>query len=139
MYYYDLDNNEQALSDFTKVIELDQEHARAYNIMGKIYGKRFKYDLALFNYNKAVELEPKNYRYIFDRGLFYQNNNNEAMALRDYNKIINNKIEDLLSVTYYNKAIIFSNQNKINQAKWNFKKSCEYGDNEACKELENYK
>ncbi len=139
LYFYDLDNNEQALSDFSKAIELNPEDARAYNKIGEIYRKRFNYDLALFNYNKAIELEPKNYGYIFDRGLFYQDNNDETKALRDYNKIINNKIEDLLSITHYNKSIIFEGQNKINQAKWNLKKACEYGLNNACKELENYK
>ena len=65
----------------------------------------------------------------------------KQMELSEKSEIIDkatNKIEDLLSITHYNKSIIFEGQNKINQAKWNLKKACEYGLNDACQELKKY-
>jgi tetratricopeptide (TPR) repeat protein len=49
-----------AVSDFSRVIELDPENAVAWNNRGAAYIHLHQYDKAVADYTKAIKLKPKN-------------------------------------------------------------------------------
>jgi tetratricopeptide (TPR) repeat protein len=56
--YYTLDNFDQALHDFNKVIELDPDDGTAYHNRGLIYYNQGNYTLAMKDFDQAVRLDP---------------------------------------------------------------------------------
>jgi tetratricopeptide (TPR) repeat protein len=59
--YYNLTNYEQALSDYTRAIELDPNYATAYYNMACSYALQGQIDAALPPLTRALELNPSHY------------------------------------------------------------------------------
>ena len=49
---------DQAISDFTRALELNPGNARAYDRRGFAYGKKGQYDQAISDFTKALEINP---------------------------------------------------------------------------------
>ena len=62
-----IEKYEEAISDFSRVIELEPDKHSAYNSRGNIYCELKKYELAIKDYSKAIELAP-----ISDKGYIYE-------------------------------------------------------------------
>ena len=58
----------QAISDYTKVIELKPDHTEAYTWRGIDLGELTYYQQAIDDFDKAIELEPENGKLYFFRG-----------------------------------------------------------------------
>lgn len=56
--YIDKNNYDQAIKDYTKVIELNPQNADAYNNRGASYINKNNYDQAIKDYQKAIEIDP---------------------------------------------------------------------------------
>ncbi len=56
---YDKGQYDQAISEFTKAIEIDPKDAEAYKDRGDTYELKGQYDRAISDYNKAIEIDPK--------------------------------------------------------------------------------
>ena len=65
------DQDDQALSDFTKAVEIDPQCAQAYNNRGWAYVKRGQYDRALSDFNKSTEIDPRFVEAYFCRAIVY--------------------------------------------------------------------
>jgi tetratricopeptide (TPR) repeat protein len=50
---------DQAISDYSKAIELNPKDADAYKNRGAAYLDKGQYNQAISDYNKAIELNPK--------------------------------------------------------------------------------
>jgi len=48
---------DQAISDFSKAIELSPAYQKAYNNRGTIFGRMGQYDRAIADFNKALEID----------------------------------------------------------------------------------
>ena len=57
-----------ALRDYNKAIELNPDHAYAYNNRGVVYQKQDEVDSAIEDYNKAIELKLDNPHVYYKRG-----------------------------------------------------------------------
>ena len=51
--------SDQAISEFTKAIEINPGFAKAYNNRGWAYYNKGEYDQAIPDYNKALEINPR--------------------------------------------------------------------------------
>lgn len=49
---------DQAISDFSKAIEIDARYSKAYNNRGIVYRLKGQYDRAILDFNKAIEINP---------------------------------------------------------------------------------
>ena len=54
-------NLPQAISDYTKAIEINPNYAEAYNTRGFVYGNQGNFTQTISDCNKAIEIESKVY------------------------------------------------------------------------------
>lgn len=84
--YLQKDDNDRALADFTKAIELDPEGANAYNQRGIAYGNKGDFDRAIADFDKAIQLNPRLRNAHNNRGLAFSRKGDEARATADFEK-----------------------------------------------------
>jgi tetratricopeptide (TPR) repeat protein len=62
---------DQAISDYTKALEINPRHAMTYSNRGRTYMAKGQYDHAISDYTKALEINPKFALAYFNRGRSY--------------------------------------------------------------------
>jgi tetratricopeptide (TPR) repeat protein len=78
------DDNDRAIADFTKAIELDPEGASAYNHRGIAYTSKLDFDSALADFDKAIQFDPLLNNAHYNRGLAFAGKGDEARARADF-------------------------------------------------------
>ena len=78
------DDNDRAIAEFTKAIELDPEGASAYNHRGVAYAGKLDFDRAIADYDKAIQLDPLLNNAHYNRGLAFSRKGDEARAQADF-------------------------------------------------------
>jgi tetratricopeptide (TPR) repeat protein len=87
-YLSDAGKYDEAIVEYTKAIELNQNYAKAYNNRGSAYSRKNQHDLAIADYSKAIEIEP-NYALAWsNRGLAYLNIKQYELAIKDLTQAI---------------------------------------------------
>lgn len=92
-------NYDLAIANFSEVIRLNPDDARAYKIRGNCYGEncgkrgnlyvpKQDYDKAIADENEAIRLNPNFGPAYFLRGLYHDRKNDYDMALADFNEAI---------------------------------------------------
>ncbi len=79
-----LAQNEQALKDFNRAIEIDPTNARAYQNRGNYYFRSKRYDAAIANYDKAIQSDPSYDRAFVNRGLAFLQLKNYTSAIENF-------------------------------------------------------
>ncbi|MDP7636362.1 MAG: tetratricopeptide repeat protein, partial [Phycisphaerae bacterium] len=74
---------DQAISDFTKAIELKDEYAEAHFNRGSTYRMKGDFDTAIGDLTRAIELNPKLAMAYSERALVYFNKRNFDRARGD--------------------------------------------------------
>ena len=82
--YIQQDNNDRAIADFTKAIELDPEGANAYNLRGVAYANKLDFDSAIADFDKAIQFDPVLKNAHNNRGFAFSQKGDEARARADY-------------------------------------------------------
>lgn len=127
--YYKQQKWDLAESDYNKAIELNPNHANAYNNRGILYGDLQKWDLAESNYTKAIELNPNDVLAYYNRGILYYKQQQLAIALSDFNKAI--ELEPNFERAYINRGILYYKQQQLALAESDFNKAIELNLNDA--------
>jgi len=93
---------DQAISDYTKAIEIKPTFAEAYNNRGLAYEKKGKYTQAISDYTKAIEINSTFAEAYNNRGTAHAEKGKPDLAISDYNKAleINQKDADV----YFNRG-----------------------------------
>jgi TonB family protein len=84
--YLQIDDNDRAIADFTKVIQLDPEGADAYNHRGVAYGNKDDFVRAIADFDTAIQLNPVLRNAYNNRGLAYSRIGDEARARAEFEK-----------------------------------------------------
>ena len=81
--YLKLGNSSNAVSDFSKAIEIDSKHPKAYHLRGLAREMAGKNDEALTDFNKAIDIEPKYGAAYYSRATLYTKMGQEDAATED--------------------------------------------------------
>src|SRR6185503_6944644 len=82
--YIQQEDNDRAIADFTKAIELDPEGASAYNHRGVAYANKLDFDSAIADFDKALQFDPLLKNAHANRGLAFSRKGDEARARADF-------------------------------------------------------
>lgn len=86
--YIALQNNQAAIQDAQKIIELDAGYGPAYEQLGHAYFNLNQLPTAIDYYNKNLELAPYNANVLFFRGVAYHNSDNNGQACVDWQQAL---------------------------------------------------
>jgi tetratricopeptide (TPR) repeat protein len=81
--YLQLHNDDAALQDYLRTVELKPDYANAYLRITTIYANRGMYDDALTNINKMLSMDPNNGEALFTRAKIYERKGANIQALLD--------------------------------------------------------
>ena len=72
--------NDQAILDFTKVLEINSRYPQAYYNRGIVYSNKGQYDRAISDFSKALEINPRLAEAYYNRGnvYYYQKEYNKS-------------------------------------------------------------
>jgi len=99
----ELGQHSQAIADYTKAIEIDNEFADAYNNRSAAYNDLGQFDKALADSSKAIQIDPRLAMAYSNRSGAYIGINQFEKALEDSSKAI--QIDPRLAIAYYNRSI----------------------------------
>jgi hypothetical protein len=85
---FDQGNLSEAISNFTKAIEINPNLAKAYNNRGFAYVTQGNIPQAITDFNKVVELNPQDAGAYCNRGYIYGKQSNFTQAISDFSKAI---------------------------------------------------
>ncbi len=121
--YSTLEENDKAIADFSKAIELDTKFAYPYYNRGNAYRNQQKYDQAIADYSKAIDLDLK-YAYAYrSRGLAYANQQKYDEAIADYSKAI--ELDSKFANAYNNRGIAYDDLKEYPKAIADYSKAIE--------------
>lgn len=81
----------EAISDFTKVLELKPGFPRAYEARGMVHDDRGEKDMALADLDEAVRRDDKAWQFLYSRAVVLRANGEREAALRDLDAAIDLK------------------------------------------------
>ena len=118
---------EQAVTCFTKAIELNPDYAQAYNNRGVAYRKTGLLENALSDYARSVEINPGFLEAYNNFGIAYRQADKHKLALDCYNHAI--EINPEFAEAYNNKAILHLDMGQTEQAVEDFSKAIKLNKN----------
>ncbi len=120
---------DEAISDYTKVLEIDPREVRAYVNRGATYGRKGQYDQAISDFTKALEINPGDALAYPNRGLAYYSKGQYDKAISDYTKVLEINPRD--DVAYYNRGLAYGRKAQYHEAISDFTKALEINPRDA--------
>lgn len=107
-------NYDEAISAFTKGINLNPKYAEAYKHRGNAYMEKEQYDAAIADYTKYIQLDSKSAQIFHNRGRAYQLKKLYDQAINDYSKAI--EIDPKAAFRYVDRGSAYYFKKLENQA-----------------------
>lgn len=123
LLYTEKGDYDQAIRDFSKVIESDPEHAMAYNNRGVAYKQKGDYDRAISDYSRAIEIDPGFAMAYNNRGVAHAGKGDFVSAISDYSKAI--EIDSRFAIAYNNRGLAYAGKGDYGQAVRDFNNGIE--------------
>ena len=125
----DLENNEEAIKDYDKAIELNPNYSDAYNNRGVSKSDLGNNEEAIKDYDKAIESNPNNSDAYNNRGNEKNNLKQYNEAIKDFNKAI--ELNPNNSSAYNNRGVAKKNSGKYEEAIKDYNKAIELNPNNS--------
>lgn len=123
--YYNLELNNQAISDASMAVNLNPEKEMGIILHAVISEKTDRLDEALKDYDLLISKDPYNAGLYNSRGLIIFKMGNTQEALNDYNRAI--KLNPQLAEAYYRRSKLYFYNQQVNLALIDAKKAQELG------------
>jgi tetratricopeptide (TPR) repeat protein len=114
---------DQAISEYTKAIELNPRFADAYYNRGNAYHDKGLYDHAIRDYTRAIEIDPEHASAYFNRGNMFHDAGQYHIAISDYTKSI--EIRPREDKTYLNRGLAFEQNGQHDMAMFDYNMAIE--------------
>ena len=112
--YWKKDDSGNAITDYTRAIELDHEYAEAYNYRGFAYLTNGDIDKAIADYTKAIDIDQELTEAYKDRAATYLGNSDFDNAIKDYTKAIQLDPDDTNIYNY--RGLAYFENNEVGKA-----------------------
>lgn len=129
LMYSALEDNDNAISDLSKAIELKSDDHVFYLNRGNAYSRKIEFDTALEDYNKAIKLFPKYVKAYNSRGMLNFNMGRIDNAPKDLLFAI--ELDNTYAIPYYNLGLIYYKSEKLDEALEWVKKAYQISPNHA--------
>jgi len=103
--YYQIGRYDQAISEFSKAIEINPRLAIPYNNRGAAYLSKGEYEQAILDLSKAIEIRPRLALAYSNRGWAYIKEWQYDQAISDFNKTI--EIDPRFVEAYFYRAVVY--------------------------------
>jgi tetratricopeptide (TPR) repeat protein len=106
--------DDQAISNYTRAIDLNPTVATIYRGRGVVYRRKGQYDRAISDYNRAIELNPEFAMAYASRGFAYSYKGQYDLAISDYTRAI--KLNPRYAWAYHKRGIGYTNKGEYDKA-----------------------
>ncbi len=120
---------DEAISDYTKALEINPRDASAYVGRGVAYFDKGQYDDAISDFTKALEINPKFAEAYHRRGIAYGKKGQYDGAISDFTKALEINPRDALA--YYNRGIAYDDKGQYEEAISDYTKALEIDPKDA--------
>lgn len=103
--YYQREQYDLAISDYTDAISLDPNYAGGYNFRGLAYRYKPDPDRALADFDRAIAIEPNNANFALNRGNVYLDLGQYDRAIADYDRAI--ALNPKFGIAFNQRAVAF--------------------------------
>ena len=114
---------DQAISDFTKALEINPRDTMVYNNRGVAYKNKGLYGQAISDLTKSLEINPRYADAYYNRGLVYSDKGQHDQAISDYTKAL--EINPRYAEVYNDRGIAYEKKGQSDQAISDFTKALE--------------
>ena len=121
--YMEKGDSSQAITDFTKALELSPNYALAYSSRGHVYNKKGDLDLAIADFTKALELSPNDASAYSSRGRAYDKKGDLDLAIADFTKVLELSPND--ASAYFLRGFVYFHKKDYAQAIADFNRALE--------------
>ena len=115
IFWYDKEENDKAIADYTKAIELSPDYASAFNNRGNAFAAKGDLDRAIADYDRAIEIDPKDPFRWNNRGLAWKRKSQYDRAIADFDQAI--KVDAGYTAAYTNRGETYEAKGDIERAK----------------------
>ena len=124
-----LDRFDQALEDFSRVIELNPKSPFSYQSRSLAYFKTGRYNEAITDFTRAIQLDPGYvYAYIYRSDAYFRLGLYDH-AIADYEKLMELNSED--TYIYFNRGLAYFYNSKFEKAESDFEQCLELDSQDA--------
>jgi tetratricopeptide (TPR) repeat protein len=106
--------DDEAIADFTRAIELDRNYTPAYRGRGRAMARKGELDRAIVDFNEALRLDPKAVAIYNDRGLAWRMKGDLDRAFEDFNAAI--RLDSGYAAAYHNRAYAWDLKGDLERA-----------------------
>lgn len=117
---------DNAITDYTKSIDLKPDDRAAYMNRGNVWYNKGEYDNAIADYTKAIELKSDDADAYYNRGIAWAKNGGFDKAIEDFNEAIKLKPGDALA--YNNRGLAWDDKCEYDKAIEDYTKAIELND-----------
>ena len=116
--YFEKEQFDAAIKDFSEAIRLNPNVSDYFNYRGRAYANTEQYDLAIKDYSEAIRLDPNISIYYNKRGRAHSEKEQYDVAIKDFNEAI--RLDPSDSDNYYYRGLSYENKQQYDEAIKNF-------------------
>jgi len=120
----DSTRNEEALKDFTSLVELKPKYPNGWRNKGLVLQRMKKDDEALIAFSEQIKYHPEDYSNYLSRGTMYVQKNDFENAMKDFTKII--ELQPKSGEGYYARSEAYGKSGKLSEALADINKAIEF-------------
>jgi tetratricopeptide (TPR) repeat protein len=114
---------DEAISNYTKALEINPRDAEAYYNRGVVYNRKGQYDEAISDFTKALEINARDADAYYNRGIVHNRKSQYNEAISDFSKAL--EINPRYADAYYNRGIAYNKKGQYDQAISDYNKALE--------------
>ena len=112
--YLQKDQNDLAIQDFDRAIQLSPDDATAFSDRGAAYLDKGEYDRTIQDCNQAIQLDPGVYQAFDNRGSAYLHKGQFDRAIQDFSQAIG--LNPYYALPFYNRGLAYFHQDQYDLA-----------------------